>query len=209
MRIGGLNKFSLSDFPGCVAAVVFTQGCNFRCPYCHNGSLIPCHVPVNFLIPEEAFFEFLKVRLDRLDGVVISGGEPCIQPDLPIFLSQIKAMGFHVKLDTNGSKPEVLKRLLRSNLVDYIAMDIKAPLDKYDHLCGMHVPCSLIKESMKLISRSSVQHEFRTTVVESLLAPSDIASIQKLVSHDSKHRLQKFQREYALDPTLRVCVSKH
>ena len=106
MKIGGLNKFSLSDFPGQVAAVAFAQGCNFRCPYCHNGSLLACHVPARSLIPEEVLFEFLKVRRGRLDSIVVSGGEPCIQPDLPTFLSHIKIMGFDVyqsQLNLSGS----------------------------------------------------------------------------------------------------------
>ena len=205
MRIGGLNRFSLSDFPGRVAAVVFAQGCNFRCPYCHNGSLLSRHVPADILIQEEACFEFLKLRRGRLDAVVVSGGEPCIQSDLPAFLDQIKAMGFHVKLDTNGSKPEFLKELLENNLADYIAMDIKAPLHMYDHLSGVHAPIRQIKESIELISRSGVEHEFRTTVVEPLLSPTDIRSIQKLVRPGSKHRLQKFCPERALDLALREC----
>jgi pyruvate formate lyase activating enzyme len=209
MKIGGLNTFSLSDFPGRVAAVIFTQGCNFRCPYCHNGSLLPCCVPVDALIPEESFFEFLKAHLDRLDAIVVSGGEPCIQPDLSAFLNQIKAMGFLVKLDTNGSKPEVLRRLVRNNLVDYIAMDIKAPLYMYDHLCGVHAPISRIKESVILISQASVEHEFRTTVVEPLLSPADIRSIQKLVPVGSKHRLQEFRPEHALAPALRACENRN
>lgn len=181
MKIGSLSKFSLSDFPRCVAAVIFTQGCNFRCPYCHNTSLLPCCVSVDALIPEEAFFEFLKARHDRLNAVVVSGSEPCIQPDLSAFLNQIKAMGFLVKLHTNGSKPEVLRRLIRNNLVDYIAMNIKAPLYMYDHMCGVHAPISRIKESVILISQASVEHEFRTSVVEPLLSPADIRSIQKFV----------------------------
>jgi pyruvate formate lyase activating enzyme len=209
MKIGGLNKFSLSDFPRCVAAVIFTQGCNFRCPYCHNGSLIPLHGSADALIPEEALLEFLKARHDRLNAVVVSGGEPCIQPDLSAFLSQIKAMGFLVKLDTNGSKPEVLRKLVRNNLVDYIAMDIKAPLYIYDHLCGVHAPISRIKESVNLISQAGVEHEFRTTVVEPLLSPADIRSILKLVPAGSKHRLQEFRPEHALAPALRACENRH
>jgi len=129
MKIGGLHKFSLSDYPGHVAAVVFTQGCNFRCPFCHNGSLIPSSVPDSSLIPQEKVFEFLEDRSSQLDGVVITGGEPTIQPDLPEFIHRIIAMDLLlVKLDTNGSRPEVLHRLLKEKLMDYIAMDIKAPL---------------------------------------------------------------------------------
>lgn len=166
-------------------------------------------MPVDSLIAEEAFFEFLKARFGHLDAIVVSGGEPCIQPDLPTFLSQIKAMGFHVKLDTNGSKSELLKEIMEKNLVDYVAMDIKAPPHMYDYLAGVRAPIEQIRESIALISQAGVEHEFRTTVVDSLLSRTDIASIQKLVPTGSKHRLQKFRPEHALDPALRICASKH
>jgi len=205
MKIGGLNKFSLSDYLGKVAAVVFTQGCNFRCPWCHNGSLIAVNVPDDSLIPEEELFRFLESRSGQLDGVVLTGGEPTIQPDLSAFLYRSKAMGFSVKLDTNGSQPQVLRRLLEDELIDFIAMDIKAPLDIYDRLTGVHIPISQSKESIKLIARSGIAHEFRTTVVEPLLSPEDVLSIKKLVPAGSTHRLQKFRSEHALDPRLRKC----
>ena len=204
MKIGGLNKFSLSDYPGHVAAVVFTQGCNFRCPFCHNGSLIASKVPDSSLIPEEKVFEFLQDRHNQLDGVVVTGGEPTIQPDLSAFIHRIKAMGFLVKLDTNGSQTKTLKKLLENNLIDHIAMDIKAPFAIYDRLTGMHTPVSQIKESIKLIARSGIAHEFRTTIVEPLLSPEDVLLIKKLVPTSSTHRLQKFRSEHALDPTLRT-----
>ena len=208
MEIGGLNTFSLSDFPGKVAAVVFTQGCNFRCPYCHNASLIPYHyrVPDELLIPEEHFFEFLAYRSNRLDAVVVSGGEPTIHQDLPAFLRRIKDMGFAVKLDTNGSEPEVLKEILENDLVDYIAMDIKAPLDKYKQVTkALSLTAKdKVKESIELISGSGVDHEFRTTVVEALLTPEDMKAIRKLVPAGSTYRLQKFCPEHAFNPALRT-----
>jgi len=207
MEIGGLNTFSLSDFPGKVAAVVFTQGCNFRCPYCHNASLIPYHyhAPDELLIPEEHFFEFLAYRSNRLDAVVVSGGEPTIRRDLPAFLRRIKDMGFAVKLDTNGSEPEVLKEILENNLIDYIAMDIKAPLDKYKQVTKALslMAKDKVKESIELISESGVDHEFRTTVVEALLSPEDMQAIRKLIPAGSTYRLQKFCPEHACDPELR------
>ena len=209
MKIGGLHKFSLSDYPGHVAAVVFTQGCNFRCPFCHNGSLIPGDVPESLLIPEEKVFEFLKDRSSQLDGVVISGGEPTIQPDLSDFIHRVIAMGFLVKLDTNGSLPEVLRRLLKEKLIDYIAMDIKAPLDIYDRLTGTHTPVSRIQESIELIANSDIAHEFRTTIVKPLLSHQDLLSIQKLVPHGSRHRFQKFRPEHALAPALRAPRNIH
>jgi len=204
MRIGGVNPFSLSDFPGQVAAVVFTQGCNFRCPYCHNASLLSSLRPDDLLIREERFLEFMQRRRGRLDGVAVCGGEPCIQPDLSRFLQRIKARGLLVKLDTNGSRPEILRKLLGKGLVDYIAMDVKAPLQMYDRLCGVHVPVRRIKESIALIFSSGIEHEFRTTVVEPLLSPTDIKLIQQLVPSGSKHRLQEFRPEHALDPVLRT-----
>jgi len=204
MRIGGVNPFSLSDFPGQVATVVFTQGCNFRCPYCHNGSLLDCHRPDDELMREEAFLEYLRRRRRCLDGVVVCGGEPCIQPGLSAFLQRIKAMGLLVKLDTNGSRPRVLRELFGKGLVDYIAMDVKAPLQLYDRLCGVHVALRPIKESIALISGSGIGHEFRTTVVESLLSPGDIKLIQQLIPSGSKHRLQEFHPEHSLDPALRT-----
>jgi len=206
MKIGGLNTFSLSDFPGKVASVVFTQGCNFRCPYCHNGSLIPspCNVPNRLLIPEEHFFEFLEYRSNQLDAVVVSGGEPTIRHDLPAFLGRIKNMGFAVKLDTNGSEPEVLKEILENRLVDYIAMDIKAPLDKYKQVTkALSLTAKdKVKESIALISESGIDHEFRTTVVEALLTPEDMQAICKLVPDGSTYHLQKFCPDHAFDPEL-------
>jgi len=209
VRIGGVNPFSLSDFPGRVAAVVFTQGCNFRCPYCHNASLLGCHGPDDQPIREEAFFAFMNRRRGRLDAVVVSGGEPCIQSDLSGFLRRIRGMGLLVKLDTNGSKPKILRELLRNGWLDYVAMDIKAPLPVYDRLCGVHVPTCLIQESIELISKSGIEHEFRTTVVEPLLSPADITLIRELVPSGSKHRLQTFCPKYAFDPALRTSQTMH
>jgi len=203
MKIGGLNKFSLSDYPGKAAAVIFTQGCNFRCPWCHNGSLMSSSVPDSSLIPEEKVFNFLKYRSSQLDSVVISGGEPTIQPDLPDFVCQVKKMVFPVKLDTNGSRPEVLRQLLEERLIDFIAMDIKAPLDIYDRLTGIHTPINQIKESIELIANSGVKHEFRTTVVKPLLSPQDLLSICKLIPSTSTHHLQEFCPEHAFDAALR------
>ena len=203
MKIGGFNTFSLSDFPGKVATVVFTQGCNFRCPYCHNGSLILCHEPKELQIPEEKFFEFIECRRNQLDAVVVSGGEPTIHRDLPVFLRRIKDMGFAVKLDTNGSNPEVLKEILENNLVDYIAMDIKAPLTSYNKLTDKVSSSEGIQESINIISKSGIDHEFRTTVVEALLPPEDMQAIRKLVPSVSTYRLQIFCPEHAFDPELR------
>ena len=207
MRIGGLSSFSLSDFPGHVAAVVFTQGCNFRCPYCHNGSLIPMDPPTSALIPLEEVFLFLEKRRGQLNGVVVSGGEPTLQSDLSHFFYRVRSMGYQIKLDTNGSRPEALAELLVEGLLDFIAMDIKAPFELYDRLTGVCAPKEQLEESIALIARSGIDHEFRTTVVEPLLSEDDLQAIQAMVPHGSRHRLQEFRPENALDPVLRAAVA--
>lgn len=201
MRIGGFQQFSLSDFPGRTAAIVFTQGCNFRCPFCHNGSLIPQTGKPGDFIPETRVLKFMRLRCGILDGLVVTGGEPTLQPDLPAFLRRIKAMGFEVKLDTNGSRPEVLGDLLLENLVDYIAMDIKGPSAIYDTLTGVRTPIRKLEESIELISKSGIHHEFRTTLVEPLISEADIPLIKEMVPHGSTHRLQMFNPETVFDPS--------
>ena len=202
MEIGGLNTFSLSDFPGKVSAVVFTQGCNFNCRFCHNGFLIPRDVPNDLLIPERNVFELLKRRRNQLDGVVVSGGEPSIQPDLSTFLDKIKTIGFAVKLDTNGSRPGVLKELLTKDLVDYIAMDVKAPLYSYKTITQINASkINKIKESIDLIAKSGVEHEFRTTVVPDVLKKEDILKIVDWIKPAKKYYLQNYRAEKTtIDP---------
>ncbi len=203
MNVGGFTPFTLSDFPGKAAAIVFTRGCNFRCPFCHNGQLLPQAPPVKYDIPENEVFELLDRRRRQLDGVVVTGGEPTLQKDLEKFLLRIKKLGFEVKLDTNGSRPEIVQNLIEKNLVDYMAMDVKAPLPAYARLAGVDVDITNIKKSIALIAQSGLEHEFRTTVVESLLSPADIEIIKNLVPHGSAHRLQRFIPDYALDHSLR------
>ncbi len=198
MRIGGLIKFSLIDYPQKVAATIFTQGCNYRCPYCHNADLV---LPENFkeLIPEDEILDFLNKRKDKLKAVVITGGEPTLHHDLPEFLRKIKELGYSVKLDTNGSNPEMLKILFEQKLVDYIAMDVKAPFEKYDLLTGISADVSVVKESIDLITKSGIEHEFRTTVIKSLLSYDDIQKMYALVPKTSLYKLQEFvPRENAL-----------
>ena len=207
MRIGGLDRFTLSDYPGEVAAIVFTQGCNFRCPFCHNGSLLP--MKSDSLIPEEEILSFLESRRDQLTGLVITGGEPTLQPDLSLFLKKIRSMGFKIKLDTNGSHPEVVSVLLDEGLLDFIAMDIKAPWALYDHLAGVKAPKEQLKKSITLIAQSGISHEFRTTVVRPLLSDRDVQEIKTMVPLGSPHRLQKFRPENALDPALRPDTIKN
>lgn len=172
MILGGLQKTTLIDFPGRVACTVFTVGCNFRCPFCHNKDLISlnrfkqAHLQ---LFEEEKLFEFLSGRKKILDGVCITGGEPTLQPDLPEFCRKLKALDLEVKLDTNGSRPEVIKQLISARLVDFIAMDVKTTFENYSKV----VQCKIknaklkiaIKNSIKLILKSGLEYEFRTTVV--------------------------------------------
>ena len=191
LRIGGLQKFSLIDYPGKVAAVVFTQGCDFKCPFCQNVNLV---LPEKFSesVNEEAVLDFLKQRQGQLQGVVITGGEPTIQKGLGVFLSKIKELGFLVKLDTNGNNPDVVKELMDKKLVDYIAMDIKAPLEKYDEAAGIAVNKQKIKESVNLILSSGIGYQFRTTVFKALTGEDDIKSICALIKGAKHYTLQKF-----------------
>jgi pyruvate formate lyase activating enzyme len=197
LRIGGLQRFSLCDYPGRVAAVVFTQGCNFRCPFCHNGALLPLAADVAALVPEDEVLDFLRARAGRLGAVVVSGGEPTLQPGLPAFLRAVKALGYAVKLDTNGSRPEVLRALLAEGLVDFVAMDVKAPWDVYDRLTGVRAPVEALQRSVALIAASGRPHEFRTTAVGALLSPAELRRVRAQVPVDSPHRLQVFRPETA------------
>ncbi|MHC4605509.1 MAG: anaerobic ribonucleoside-triphosphate reductase activating protein [Planctomycetota bacterium] len=203
MKIGALTPLSLGDYPGRAAAVVLTQGCNFRCPYCHSGDLLLPDTVYGSRILEGEVLEFLEERRGDLGGVVLGGGEPTIQPDLVRFLRRVKHMGFDVKLDTNGSRSGVLHRLIRDGLVDFVAMDVKAPATLYDHLTGVRAPFAEIAESIGLIARSGVEHEFRTTVVDELLSARDIERVRDMIPSGSIHRLQEFRREKALDSKLR------
>ena len=199
MLIGGLQKFSLIDYPGKICAIVFTQGCNFRCPYCYNIDLV---LPEHFKtpIPEEEIFSFLERRKGKLDAVEITGGEPTLQPDLLEFMGKIKRMGFLVKLDSNGTNPEVVEKAIRNKLVDYLAMDVKAPLDKYSSVVRVAVDADDIKRNIGLIMRSGIDYEFRTTVVKSLLAKSDIIKIGKSIKGAKAYYLQRFVPSKTLDP---------
>lgn len=180
MKLGGLVKFTLIDFPGCPAAIVFTQGCNFRCRYCHNPELVYPHL-FQESVPEEEIMSFLQRRQGTLEGVVVSGGEPTLQADLVRFMADIKALGYKTKLDTNGTRPEVLKELLDKKLVDFIAMDLKAPLAKYSDITGVEANANVIRQSMALIRQSGVAYQFRTTYDKEILTDEDIAAISLAV----------------------------
>lgn len=190
--IGGIKKTSLLDYPDKIAAIVFTKGCNFNCGYCHNPSLLSaCTKEDKYSV--ENFFDFLKTRQGLLDAVVISGGEPTIQKDLPFFAEKIKNLGFLIKLDTNGSAPEVVKTLILSGLVDYVAMDIKAPLEKYSQITRVNIDTQKISESINFIINSGVDYEFRTTVLKNMLSFDDFVKIAEIIKGAKKYYLQKFE----------------
>ncbi len=201
MRIGGFVPLSLCDFPGKVAAVVFTQGCNFRCPICHNGQLLPRQGEGEQT--EEAILARIRARRQQLEGVVVTGGEPTLHGDLPQFLWQLRACGLAVKLDTNGSQPDMLQALLADRLVDYVAMDIKAPWDMYDRLAGQLCDTRLVRRSMRLIAESGLAHEFRTTRADALLSEADCHRLAGQIPPGSTHKWQRFRPEYCLDAALR------
>ena len=202
MEIGGLEKSTLIDYPGRIAATVFLLGCNFRCPFCYSSELVlPEKMAEQPKIAEKAFFDFLKERQGLLEGVVICGGEPTIHKDLPDFIKRIKDLGFLLKLDTNGSNPEMLRELMQKGLVDYVAMDIKAPLGaKYDLATGVKVDLDKIKESIEIIKGSGVDYEFRSTIVPSIHSKEDVIQMAKDISPAKKYYLQNFRGEKTIDP---------
>jgi len=199
MVIGGFQKFSLLEYPGKIGTVIFTQGCNFRCSYCHNPCLVD---PLRYeeAISVESVMRFLEIRAGKLEAVTISGGEPTIQPDLIDFIATIKQLGYCVKLDTNGSQPKVIKQLTDRCLVDYWAMDIKAPLSLYSTICGMPVNEKDIIESMELVRNSGKEWEFRTTYFNQILNWNDILEIQTLLRNGDKYFLQQCNYEDTLEP---------
>ncbi|TDX52468.1 anaerobic ribonucleoside-triphosphate reductase activating protein [Orenia marismortui] len=198
MKIAGVQRTSLIDYPEHIATIVFTQGCNYRCPYCHNSSLIPCSKENKNFIPLEEFWSFIDSRKNLIDGVSITGGEPTLQADLINFIKEVKAKGLKVKLDTNGSNPSILKRLIKENLIDYIAMDIKSSLDNYSEITG---DCDIgkIKESINLIKNSAIDYEFRTTVVPTLHTEKDFESIGKVITGAKQYYIQNFRPVNTLD----------
>jgi pyruvate formate lyase activating enzyme len=198
MKIGGLQKVSLIDYPGKICAIVFTQGCNFRCPYCHNPELVDPNLFWE-CESEDALMSFLEKRKGKLDAVSITGGEPTIQQDLIAFMKLLKNMGYFVKIDTNGSNPEVIHSIIDRNLVDYIAMDIKAPFKKYEELTQSKVDEKKIRKSIAMIMASGIPYEFRTTVLKSKLSKRDILEIGKIIENASFYVLQLFVPSKVLD----------
>lgn len=206
VRIFGLQKLTLLDYPGKLASTVFTGGCNFRCPFCHNRDLV--FLPENMTeIKEEDIMTFLRKRLGVLEGVCVSGGEPLLQGNIDVFLKQIKEQGYAVKLDTNGSSPEKLKQIVEAKLVDYVAMDIKNSPKRYGETIGLQdFDITPIEESIRYLKEGHVPYEFRTTIVKEFHTHEDIKSIGKWVEGGSAIYLQEFQdSERVIQGGLHAC----
>lgn len=198
LPIKGFQKTSMIDYPGKICSVVFVGNCNFRCPYCQNPDLILKHKKLPN-IPEKEIFRHLEKRRKWIDGICVTGGEPCLYEDLIDFVKKIRSMGFLIKLDTNGSNPDMLKYLIKKRLLDYIAMDIKAPMKKYSNAAGVKINVVNIRKSAGLILKSGIDYEFRTTVVPRLFREDDVVSIGKWLKGAKLYALQQFRPMVTLD----------
>ena len=192
--IKGLNKTCLIDYEPYTSCVVFLGGCNFRCGYCHNPDLVLRFHEIA-TIPETELFSFLEARKKWLDGVVITGGEPTLNKDLPDLILKIKNMGYLVKLDTNGSNPSMISELIDRKLIDYVAMDFKTSLDEYSNVCGVNVDIDEIKKSVSVIQNSRVDYEFRTTLVPGLVGKENIIKIGQFLNGSKRYVLQNFREK--------------
>ncbi len=202
MIIGGLEKLTLLDYPDHLAAIIFTSGCNFRCHFCYNPTLvlprkgedIKNKEDLNSIASEDLFL-FLKERFGRLEGVVITGGEPTLHADLPEFIEKIKKIGYLVKLDTNGTNPEMLERLIKAKLIDYLAMDIKSDADNYERTVGVKVNFQNLQKSVKIIMTSGLPYEFRTTMVPGLMNKEMFLAMGDYIKGAKKWYLQNFKSD--------------
>jgi pyruvate formate lyase activating enzyme len=200
MIFGGLQKQTLIDFPGKISCVLFTSGCNFTCPYCHNPDLVRGQFKQSVALKEESIYDFLEKRKGFLDGVVISGGEPTLHRDLSTICHNIKKMGYPIKLDTNGSRPEILERLIRNRSVDYIAMDIKTDPSAYPRdILGKENTAGIL-ESIAVIMAAGISYEFRTTCVRPFVDKSVIEKISHAIQGARCYALQQFKDENVLSP---------
>ncbi len=201
MLISGIQKFSLLDFPEKTSCIIFTPGCNFRCGYCHNPEFVlPDKIQKlrNTFIPEKNILNFLEQRINLLDGVVISGGEPTLMPDLIPFIYKIKEMGFLIKLDTNGNRPELIREVIAKKIVDYIAMDIKTSLAEYQNLVGKFVKPNNILESIRLLITNNVGYEFRSTLIKEIHSSSTLEQMSDMIGGAKKIYLQTFRPDHTL-----------
>ena len=192
MKISGMEKLTLLDYPSKTACLIFTQGCNLKCPFCHNSSLLDTNH--DGVIDESEVLAYLDKRKGLIDGICISGGEPLLQKDIESFIKEVKERGFKVKLDTNGSNPKKLKDLIDKNLLDYVAMDIKNDFTNYEKTSGItKINIDKIKESIKILESSNIEYEFRTTIVKELHDVEKIENICKYIGKKSKYYLQNYR----------------
>jgi pyruvate formate lyase activating enzyme len=202
MKIGGFQKTSLLDYPGEISSIIWTVGCNFNCPFCYNVDVVKKTAEA---ISEKEIFSYLEKRKNVIDGLVISGGEPLLQKDITSFCERVKKLGYKIKIDTNGTFPEKLKELIDKKLVDYIAMDIKAPEEKYSKLAGKKANIKKIQKSIEIIRNSGLDYEFKTTFVPGFLCKEDIKEIGKWLEGSEKYFLQQFKNNI---PTLSSDLEK-
>ena len=207
MKIGGFLKQSFIDYPGLISAVIFTSGCNFNCWYCHNAQLINNNFKTDISLKQ--IYDILKERKDFLDGVVISGGEPTLQPDLKDVVLQLKQMNFKIKLDTNGTNPNILQELLNENLLDYVAMDIKTSLKKYNKIINAYKDFdNEIKKSIEILKNSKIEYEFRTTFSPDI-SIFDIQEVANLARGAKNFYLQKYTAENVVLCTPNIALTPH
>ncbi|MCK4635726.1 MAG: anaerobic ribonucleoside-triphosphate reductase activating protein [Candidatus Moranbacteria bacterium] len=202
MLISGIQKFTLLDYPEKIATIIFTAGCNFRCGFCYNREFVlPEEIEKikDSFIFEDTVLNFLKTRVGKIDGVVISGGEPTLQKDLEDFIDKVKELGFLVKLDTNGTNPKILKKLVENKKIDFVAMDIKTDFNNYKNLVGQNINLDDIKESLEFLKKDVIPYEFRTTVVQGIHTPEVFEEMGKMLKGARKIYLQNFRSQTTLD----------
>ena len=195
MKIGGIQKTSLLDYPDKICAIIWTVGCNFRCPFCYNKDLVLNQIES---LNENEILSFLKKRKGKLDALCISGGEPLLNDDIFYFIEKVKKLNYLIKIDTNGYFPNKLKNLINENLVDYVSMDVKAPKNKYNILSGVNVDISKINESINILKNDAFDYEFKTTVVPGYLDKEDIIKIAKWLDGSNRYYIQQFKRNYSM-----------
>ncbi len=207
MIISGIQKLTLLDYPGKVACIVFTGGCNYRCGFCHNPEFVLPEMLTKLrgsFIPEEMVFNFLRERRGMLSGVVVSGGEPTVMPDLERFFGEIRALGYDVKLDTNGNRPDVLRPLIDRALVQYVAMDFKTSLSQYRKLVGTGADTGALQESIDLLKEGRVEYEFRSTLIREVHTPEILDEMRDTLRGARRLYLQTFRNGVTLHPSFRV-----
>ena len=200
MKVAGLLKTSLIDYPDKIVSIIFTQGCNFRCPYCHNPALLPAESVEREYLTLPVLLDFLQKRKGLIDGLSITGGEPTLQPDLKDWIIAVKELGLLVKLDSNGSRPEIISDLIKQQLLDYLALDLKLPLNLYRLLTDHTDIATKIKKSINLVKASGIEYEFRTTVVPGLHGQAEMMEIGKLLNGAKRFYLQNFKPNNTYQP---------